>query len=96
MIKKYDKFGTIASFYKDLLQVVIGNYAVVYCLKNLDDMYEVGSLQTMNQFMDCNAFVDTGFKLFVSENKYSPTGDITCRVDRQIESNARTDLFFSR
>ena len=75
---------------------MVGNYSVVYCIKNLDDMYEVGSLQTMNQFMDANSFVDTGFRLFTSANKYNSTGEITERLENNIETNARSDLFFSR
>ena len=43
-IKRLDKYGTPRAFYKDLVQIVVGNYSVIYNISQVDDIYEVQSM----------------------------------------------------
>ena len=56
------------SFYKQLLQVSVGNFAVIYDIQDAKAPKEVSYLENMTQFMMKDGFVSTGFDLYSSHN----------------------------
>ena len=95
MIKKYNRYGQICEYHNDLVQIVVGNYAVIYNIENVKAMFQVKSLQTINQFLETDKFVDTGFKLSSSQNEFNKDGEIESKKEHTYETNARGTIFFS-
>ena len=73
---------------------MVGNYAVIYNIQDVTNMHELNNLQVVNSFMEADKFVDTGFTLFSSHNEYSDKDGQISRINQQVETNRRNDLFF--
>ena len=50
--------------FKELIQVSVNNYAKIYSIENLDDIYEVQFQENVQEFtQNPDRFVETGFTL---------------------------------
>ena len=53
-------------FYKELLQVTIGNFGVIYDISDITNMVETQYIDTLDQFVCPGHYVHTGFNLATS------------------------------
>ena len=60
-IKKYKTDGL--DFYQDLLQVTIGEHAVILDLHDINRIKELHQLENISQFMGKDKFLNTGYRL---------------------------------
>ena len=67
------------TFFKQLLQVVIGNYAVIFDIENERDIREVKYLENTDSFLNPEHYVQTGFVLASSHTDQEDGSDFTLR-----------------
>ena len=81
------------TFFNQLLQVVIGNYAVIYNIENVKEIREIKYIETTDQFLKPENYVQTGF---VMSSSHSDIEDGYAHILRQsIVTNVHQNLLFS-
>ena len=93
-IQSLNKYGTPKSFQDKLIQITVGNYAVIYNIEDLNNVFEVRSLQSIDTFMSSDNYVDTGYQLSTSKDKYDQYGNLSQRIQNCVITNGKGDLFF--